>query len=196
MEHTDTPHRDVPRVRGQMDAWAPYYDFLMIFMCLGRERAIREMTVRAAGVKPGDRVLEVGCGTGSLILRAGQVAGADGEAVGLDAAQAMLDRARRKARRAGRELTLVHGLMEDIPFPDDHFDVVLSSFMIHHLPGEEVILRGLSEVHRVLKPGGTLLVLDMKSLNQKLPPWFEQAGFVDIDQEIRYRVLTYVRGRA
>jgi ubiquinone/menaquinone biosynthesis C-methylase UbiE len=97
----DGPRPPVPTVKGQMDAWAPYYDFMMIFFCLGRERAIREMTVRQAGVGPGDKVLEVGCGTGTLLLKAKEIAGPGGEAVGLDAAEGMLRRTRSKASRAG-----------------------------------------------------------------------------------------------
>jgi demethylmenaquinone methyltransferase/2-methoxy-6-polyprenyl-1,4-benzoquinol methylase/phosphoethanolamine N-methyltransferase len=179
-----------------MGAWAPYYDLIITLMFLGRERALREMTVRVASVGPGDKVLEAGCGTGSLALAAKKHTGPEGEVVGIDASPEALDIARDKAARAGMSITFQHALIEDIPYPDDQFDVALSCFMIHHLPSDDARRQGLAEVYRVLKPGGRLLILDGESSNRKLPQMMEEAGFTDIAVDRRWLILSSVRGIA
>jgi ubiquinone/menaquinone biosynthesis C-methylase UbiE len=88
------------------------------------------MSVELAGVKPGDRVLEVGCGTGSLSLAAKAQAGPSGAVHGVDAAPEMVEAARRKAARLGADVDFKVGLIQDIPFSKAQFDVVLCSFMI------------------------------------------------------------------
>ena len=69
-----------PDTQGHMAAWAPYYDLVMKFMCLGREKALREFSLDVASIKAADKVLEVGCGTGTLTLAAQTRVGATGEA--------------------------------------------------------------------------------------------------------------------
>jgi ubiquinone/menaquinone biosynthesis C-methylase UbiE len=92
------------------------------------ERGIREIALDLAGVAPGRRVLEVGCGTGTLLLAARKRVGPEGEVAGLDAAEPMLARVRAKAARAGAQVELVHGLIEDMPFDSGRFDVVLNYY--------------------------------------------------------------------
>ena len=183
-------------VEGAMGGWARYYDRIITLMFLGRERALREMTVRLAPVGQGDKVLEVGCGTGSLTLKAKEYTGLEGEVVGIDASPEALDIARDKAARAGMSITFQHALIEDIPYPDDQFDVVLSSFMIHHLPSDDARRQGLAEVYRVLRPGGRLLILDGESSNRKLPQMMEEVGFTDVEVDRRWLILSSVRGIA
>ena len=93
-------------------------------------------------------------------------------------------------------ITFQHALIEDIPYPDDQFDVVLSCFMIHHLPGDDARRQGLSEVYRVMKPGGRLLILDGESSNRKLPQMMEEAGFTDVEVDRKWLTLSSVRGIA
>ena len=147
-------------MRSAMERMANSYDSYMRVMTLGRDRALREMTVKLAQVKPGDQVLEVGCGTGSLTLAAKRQAGSSGRAYGIDQIPRMIELSRQKAERAGEEITFQLGGIDAIPFPDGQFDVVLCSFMIFHM-SEGIRRRGLAEIRRVLKPGGQLLVLDM-----------------------------------
>jgi demethylmenaquinone methyltransferase/2-methoxy-6-polyprenyl-1,4-benzoquinol methylase/phosphoethanolamine N-methyltransferase len=74
----------------------------------------------------------------------------------------MIDVARKKAARSGRHVRFQMGVIEALPYPDDEYDVVLSSIMLHHLP-DDVKEKGFAEVLRVLKPGGRFLAVDFGS---------------------------------
>jgi ubiquinone/menaquinone biosynthesis C-methylase UbiE len=133
----------------------PLYDPLQ--WMLGGNR-VRAAMFAAAGLRPGMRILDVGCGTGSLtveLLRGYS----DLDVSGLDPDPRALRRARRKLARAGLEARLDEGFADALPYAEDSFDRVFSSFMFHHLsrPVKEGMLR---EVHRVLVPGGVLHLAD------------------------------------
>lgn len=138
---------------------AAFYDVLARVVLLGDERRLRASTVALAGLRPGEQVLEVGCGTGSLAITAAETAGV--KVYGTDASPEMIERARRKAARAGVDVAFREGLVEQIAFPDASLDVVLSSFMVHHLP-DDLKRRAFAEIHRVLKPGGRVVVVDFE----------------------------------
>jgi SAM-dependent methyltransferase len=123
-----------------------------------RERTSKLRLIDQAGVRPDDTVLDLGAGTGTLAIWLKERC-PNARVVGLDADPDVLSRARRKAAEAGCELELVQGFSNDLPFPDKHFDVVLSSLFFHHLTSE-VKRETLSEVYRVLEPGGSLHVAD------------------------------------
>jgi ubiquinone/menaquinone biosynthesis C-methylase UbiE len=133
----------------------PFYDLLA--KLLGADAA-RRLLVKQAACRAGDRVLEIGCGTGSLLL-AVKKAQPGAEVVGLDPDPAALAIARRKAVRAGVAVQLDQGFADALPYPDASFDRVLSSFMYHHL-SREVKAKTLREVRRVLKPGGRFHMAD------------------------------------
>jgi ubiquinone/menaquinone biosynthesis C-methylase UbiE len=153
--------------KSQMEKAAPTYDVLMKRMTFGRERALREMTVDLAGVKPGDSVLEVGCGTGTLTLAAKRRAGPSGQVFGIDVIPVMIELSQQKAAQAGEEIPFQLASIEEIPFPANTFDVVMCSFMIFHM-SEKVRRKGISEIYRVLKPQGRLLVVDSASPTKSL----------------------------
>jgi ubiquinone/menaquinone biosynthesis C-methylase UbiE len=151
-------------MKSRMEAAAPTYDRYMKLMTLWRERTLRERTVRAAGVKAGDCVLEVGCGTGSLTLEASRQIGPAGKAFGIDVIPLMIELSRQKASKLGSDVTFQVGNMDNIPFPENQFDVVMGSFMIFHM-SEDKRRKGIAEISRVLKPAGRIFFLD-----SALPP--------------------------
>ncbi|HEX4757999.1 MAG TPA: methyltransferase domain-containing protein [Terracidiphilus sp.] len=135
------------------------YDLLLWILTLGRERSLREKALRLAHLLPGERVLDVGCGTGTLAIAAKRQVGPAGYICGVDASREMIGRAISKAAKAGHEVDFKNALVEALPFPDAHFDAVLSSMMLHHLPGK-VRRQCAAEIRRVLKPGGRVLAVD------------------------------------
>ncbi|HEY6286795.1 MAG TPA: methyltransferase domain-containing protein [Ktedonobacteraceae bacterium] len=150
-----------PQTKGRTITWAWLYDYVVGFLSLGREQAMRCMTLDLAQLQAGESVLDVGCGTGALTGLARQRVGESGMVYAIDAVPQMITVARRKAARRNLAIDFQVGLIEQLAFPDDSFDVVLSSLMMHHLP-EELKRQGLAEIARVLKPGGRLLILDFQ----------------------------------
>jgi ubiquinone/menaquinone biosynthesis C-methylase UbiE len=146
------------QTEGTLIRWAPYYDLAVNLITLGHARLLRQMTVDNALIKPGDSVLDVGCGTGEVTLLTKTRAKA-GKVYGIDPAPEMIAVARIKAARKKLDIDFRVGVIESLPFPDSSIDVVTSSLMMHHLP-EDLKVRGLAEIYRVLKPGGRLLIAD------------------------------------
>jgi len=136
--------------------WAlPFYDPLVRLLGLD---AARNALLDQAAVGSSHRVLDIGCGTGSLaVLLKTRCPGAD--VVGLDPDPKALARARRKAGQAGLVIHFDQGFSDEQPYPPGSFDRVFSSFMFHHLETETKV-KTVSEVRRVLKPGGSFHMLD------------------------------------
>lgn len=159
---TTHPHDHAPKTDGAtITWWAPLYDACTWLATFGSMPGVRKSTVKTARLKAGESVLDVGCGTGDLTLRAARRVGAEGRAAGIDASPDMIKIAARKATQKGRDVDFRVAAIEDLPFADGEFDAALSSFMIHRLP-DDLKLRGLAEVRRVLKPGGRLVAVDLK----------------------------------
>src|SRR5665647_1327525 len=133
-------------MKSQMGKMVNSYDKYMKRITLGREDALRRMTVNLAQIKQGDCVLEVGCATGTLTLAAKLQTGPTGTVVGIDVITGMIEASRRKAAQAKLDVTFKLGNIEAIPFPNEHFDVVMCSFMIFHM-SEKVRNKGLSLIH-------------------------------------------------
>lgn len=147
------------QVAGRVFRWALAYDLLLKLLWRGSEHRYREKTVSLAGIRPGDTVLDVGCGTGTLAIAAKRCAGSAGQVYGLDASHEMRLRACKKAAAAGTEIDVRLGSADAIPFPEETFDVVLSTTVLHCL-ADHARLLCIREMVRVLKPSGRLLLVD------------------------------------
>ncbi|HLB45565.1 MAG TPA: methyltransferase domain-containing protein [Anaerolineales bacterium] len=159
--HTHTHTSESPtHTEGRMIRWAAFYDVSVNVMTLGQADRLRLLTLDQALLKHGESILDVGCGTGGVTIPAKLRVGKTGEVAGIDPAPEMIALARQKASRAGLEIDFRVGVIESLPFPDETFDAVTSSLMMHHLP-EHLQVKGLAEIRRVLKPGGRILIADM-----------------------------------
>jgi len=138
---------------------AARYDLLLWLAMLGREAAFRERVLRLARLRPGEAVLDVGCGTGTLAIAAKRHVGPTGTVHGIDASPEMIARAEKKARKADVEVVLRNAMAQALPFPDAQFDVVLTTVMLHHLP-RTARAQCAAEMRRVLKPGGRVLAVE------------------------------------
>jgi ubiquinone/menaquinone biosynthesis C-methylase UbiE len=175
-----------------------------------REETFKRRLVEQASLGDRDRVLDLGCGTGTLAM----IAKRDrptAEVWGLDADPEMLDRALRKAGEAGLEIHFDEGLSSALPYPDGCFDGVLSTLFFHHLQPAEKRLT-IAEVARVLRPGGELHVADWgrpsdplmrllslqirfgdgagptgENLSGALPDVFRRGGLAEVAQTDRLR---------
>jgi ubiquinone/menaquinone biosynthesis C-methylase UbiE len=153
-ETTDRQQKDFLPAAGH-DVFLPLYDPFVSF--LGFDRARQEL-ISQANIKPGQHILDVGCGTGTLALLLKRQY-PDVEVVGLDPDPKALRRAKTKVRRAAVSVQLDQGFADELRYERESFDRVLSSFMFHHLAGHDRE-KTLTEVRRVLKPGGSFHLLD------------------------------------
>lgn len=167
-EITAGSHRAYLPAAGR-DFFLPIYD--LITRLMGADRA-RAAVLDRVELKSGQRVLDIGCGTGSLAVlvkqRYPQV-----EIVGLDPDPKALARAQRKAQQAQVSLKFDRGFADALAYPENSFDWVFSAFMFHHLPSDrkEPALR---EIRRVLKPHGSLYLVDFAGPDVAGKTWFSR----------------------
>jgi len=152
-------------IRQMFDRIAPVYDGMNTLMTAGLDGRWRRTAVAAAALRPGQRALDVACGTGRLTEELARTVGADGQAIGVDLSPAMLERARRRARRAGgaqaaRAATpaYLEANALALPFEDASFDAATIAFGLRNLPDYAA---GLAEMVRVVRPGGRVVVLEI-----------------------------------
>jgi len=170
-----------------------------------REAVFKRRLVEQACLRSGHRVLDLGCGTGTLAILLKQ-AHPDAFVVGLDGDPKILELARSKVRTAGLDIGLDCGMADALPYPDGSFDRVVSSLVLHHLT-RDAKLRALREIARILKPGGELHVADFgkphnalmycsslimrhfeevsDNIEGLLPEMIREAGFEEIHETVR-----------
>jgi ubiquinone/menaquinone biosynthesis C-methylase UbiE len=209
------PASPAPHTEGKTIRWARLYDLGTTLLSFGQLASLHRTIVELAGIRSGERILDVGCGPGRLAIAAGTAAGPAGEICGIDPAPEMVELARRRAARARVPACFEVGVIEALPFADEHFDVVLSSLMLHHLP-DALKRRGLAEIHRVLKPAGRLVAVDFGATPReglghllcvlrlrtgwdhaaRLREMVREAGFEAVEMgPTGHRALAFVRGR-
>lgn len=151
--HAVTEHDYIPAAGN--DALLPGYDLLT--RVLGMNKSY-DALVAQADLAPGLRVLEIGCGTGNVTTRVKR-AEPRADVIGSDPDPRALARAQRKARGM-TGIRFERAYAQELPFADSEFDRVLSSMMLHHLD-DDVKAATAAEIHRVLRPGGELHILDI-----------------------------------
>jgi len=190
-----------------LDWLTPLYDPVLRWVM--REEQFKRHLIRQARIDPGQRVLDLGCGTATLTLMLKQ-AHPGATVIGLDGDAKILEIGRAKARRTGVDITLDEGMAYQLPYPDESFDRVLSSLVLHHLNPEDK-RRALREVYRVLRPGGELHVVDFgqphtawgrlvapvmgrfeqasDNIKGRLPDMYRHAGFENVDEAAHFATI-------
>jgi ubiquinone/menaquinone biosynthesis C-methylase UbiE len=181
----------------------PYYD--AVVGATRQERMVKQALIGQANLEVDQRVLDLGCGTGTLSIWIKEACPSI-DIIGIDGDPAVLSRATQKAEHAGVSVQFDEAMSFNLPYPAAHFDRVVSSLLFHHLSWEDKV-RTAREIYRVLRPAGQLHVADWgKATNKvmrglfllvqlvdgfkntqdnvtgKLVPLFEQAGFIEASQ--------------
>jgi len=202
------PTERLGRSRDFYDWWAPFYDATNWFAAWIRgasDTKERRKAVRRLGLEPGQRALEVSCGTGTNLPLIRDHVGREGRVVGLDISAGMLSRCRRKLRGRGVRPDLVLGDAAGLPFRDASFDAVLHHGGIAEFPDKP---GALAEMARVAKPGAKVVICDpgvpadrpMRLVNRlllKLQPLYATPPPVDLLPEQAEDVrVSWFRGEA
>jgi demethylmenaquinone methyltransferase / 2-methoxy-6-polyprenyl-1,4-benzoquinol methylase len=158
------------QVRAMFDRIAGVYDLMNSVMTAGMHHRWRERAVDLAGIAPGSRALDVATGTGDLAIALARRAGPQGEVVGSDFSEAMLELARGKAPAIRFEW----GNALELPYEDDSFDAATVGFGARNFSD---LARGLSEMARVVRPGGRVVVLEITTPERPPLSWFFRLWF-------------------
>jgi len=143
-------------VQAMFSSIAAVYDLNNTLLSFGLHHAWKRETLRAAHLSVGDRVVDIGAGTGDLALAAAGVVGANGVVVAVDLNEPMLQVGRKKMPRPS-PLIWTRGNAEHLPFPDAQFDVALTGFCLRNVTHLDA---ALAEARRVLRPGGRFVCLE------------------------------------
>ncbi len=159
-------------VRGVFDSVAPKYDVMNDLMSMGLHRAWKAYTVMVANLQEGDRALDIAGGTGDLALAFSKKVGRTGQVVHTDINEAMLSTGRNRLLDEGVSLPTMVCDAEKLPFAEGYFNLVSVAFGLRNMTHKDV---ALAEMHRVLKPGGKLLVLEFSKVAaplEKIYDWY------------------------
>lgn len=157
------------KVQAMFGEIAPQYDLLNRILSFGVDRSWRKRTVRKINLQPGERLLDLCCGTGDLAL---EFAAPEVAVVGSDFAFPMLPLAQRKANGKQQSIAWLQADAQHLPFPDASFDALTIAFGIRNVEDPR---RGLQECARVLRPGGRLGILEFFPIKSHL--WGRLFGF-------------------
>lgn len=164
------------RVRGVFDSVASNYDLMNDLMSGGLHRLWKRYTVDQAAARPGHKVLDLAGGTGDLARRFAGIVGADGHVTLADINHAMLCEGRSRLIDAGvaGNLSIVQVDAECLPFTPSSFDIITIAFGLRNVTDKEAALRSM---HRVLRPGGKVLILEFSKPAELLKPAYDFYSF-------------------
>jgi ubiquinone/menaquinone biosynthesis C-methylase UbiE len=184
MVHTSS--RTDHHSRDRLIHWARVYD-VAAGLRGRRGNRLRAMMADDLQLQPGDRVLDVGCGTGRLAIVFAERVAATGAVNGIDAAVEMIKRATGRARRRDVPATFQVAYAQDLPFADGTFDAVACTLALHHV-AEDDQLTAVHEMYRVLKHGGRLLIAEFhqgQGRRHPAPRWLRHSGEDMLDKALR-----------
>ena len=161
-------------VRSVFDSVAPSYDVMNDLMSAGLHRVWKRYTITVANPQPGDQVLDIAGGTGDLSLAFARKVGPTGRVVHTDINEAMLREGRNRLLDLGVVLPTMVCDAEQLPFDSNAFDLVSVAFGLRNMTHKD---RALAEMHRVLKPGGKLLVLEFSRVAKPLEKAYDWYSF-------------------
>ena len=167
-KHNDTTHfgfktveedKKVELVADVFDSVATKYDLMNDVLSLGIHRIWKRFTINCSGVRTGQKVLDLAGGTGDLTAKFSRIVGKTGSVILADINDSMLKVGRTKLRDSGivGNVEYIQANAEELPFPDNHFDIVTIAFGLRNVTDKD---KALASIFRVLKPGGRLLVLE------------------------------------
>ena len=166
-------------VRSVFDSVAPKYDLMNDLMSGGLHRVWKTYTLAVANLQPGDKALDIAGGTGDLALAFSKKVGKTGQVVHTDINEAMLSTGRNRLLDLGKVLPTVVCDAEKLPFPSQYFDLVSVAFGLRNMTHKDI---ALAEMHRVLKPGGKLLVLEFSKVAPPLEKMYDWYSFKVLPQ--------------
>ena len=162
------------KVAGVFDSVASRYDLMNDLMSAGLHRLWKRFAVEQSLTRPGERVLDVAGGTGDLTRLFAQRVGPRGSVVLTDINGPMLRRGRDRLIDEGLVVPAIQCDAEKLPFPDAHFDCVCVAFGLRNMTHKDA---AITEMQRVLRPGGRLLVLEFSRVWQPLAPLYDSYSF-------------------
>lgn len=165
------------RVRGVFDSVASKYDVMNDLMSMGVHRLWKKQAIEMSGAREGQQMLDLAGGTGDLSIQFARIVGSAGRVVLSDVNASMLEQGRERLINEGvlGNVEYVQINAETIPFPDNTFDCVTISFGLRNVTDKDKALRS---IHRVLKPGGRLLVLEFsKPTNERFKSAYDFYSF-------------------